>query len=150
MRHLLRECHVNKLGVLEATDLKFGAWLRAPNAGRLKFARGTHTASEDDTSSRKQGIARKGNNEQAADKGKEETSPVAGASVVDSSVPSENPPEAEHCPMVQQISKVTTEVVETAPASMSADPTLSEISGSLVENSFVVEVVGCGRDLSIS
>ncbi|KAL5862295.1 hypothetical protein ACOSQ3_003581 [Xanthoceras sorbifolium] len=33
---------------------------------------------------------------------------------------------------------------------MSADPTLSEISGSLVENSFSVEVVGCGRELSIS
>ncbi|KAL5792259.1 hypothetical protein ACOSP7_000853 [Xanthoceras sorbifolium] len=31
MGHLLRECHVNKLGVLEAAELKFGGWLRAPN-----------------------------------------------------------------------------------------------------------------------
>ncbi|KAL5741836.1 hypothetical protein ACOSP7_028568 [Xanthoceras sorbifolium] len=38
MGHLLRECHVNKLGVLEAADLKFGVWLRAPNVirGALK------------------------------------------------------------------------------------------------------------------
>ncbi|KAL5859559.1 hypothetical protein ACOSQ4_000855 [Xanthoceras sorbifolium] len=72
MGHLLRECHVNKLGVLEAAELKFGGWLRAPNAGRLKFARGTRTASEDDPSSGKHGVAMKGNKEQAADKGVEE------------------------------------------------------------------------------
>ncbi|KAL5787533.1 hypothetical protein ACOSP7_004482 [Xanthoceras sorbifolium] len=53
MGHLLRECHVNKLGVLEAAEMKFGGWLRAPTAGRLKFARGTRTASEDDPSSGK-------------------------------------------------------------------------------------------------
>ncbi|KAL5796490.1 hypothetical protein ACOSQ2_001310 [Xanthoceras sorbifolium] len=150
MGHLLRECHVNKLGVLEAADLKFGVWLRAPNAGRPKFARGTRTASEDDTSSGKQGIAMRGNKEQAADKGEEEPSPMAGASVVDSSVLSEKPPEAELGPIVQQTSKVTPEVVETAPASMSSVPTLSENSGSLVENSCTVEVAGGGRELSIS
>ncbi|KAL5828458.1 hypothetical protein ACOSQ3_017926 [Xanthoceras sorbifolium] len=33
---------------------------------------------------------------------------------------------------------------------MSSEPTLSENSGSLVENSFSAEVVGCGRELSIS
>ncbi|KAL5795043.1 hypothetical protein ACOSP7_003637 [Xanthoceras sorbifolium] len=131
MGHLLRECHVNKLGVLEAADLKFGVWLRAPNAGRPKFARGTRTAFEDDTSSGKQGIVMRGNKEQAADKGEEKPSPVAGASVVDNSVLSEKPLEAELGPIVQQTSKVTPEAVETAPASMSSDPTLSENSGSL-------------------
>ncbi|KAL5749548.1 hypothetical protein ACOSP7_024151 [Xanthoceras sorbifolium] len=150
MGHLLRECHVNKLGVLEAAEMKFGGWLRAPTAGRLKFARGTRTASEDDPSSGKQRVAMKGNKEQAADKGVEEPPSVAGASVVDSSVPSEKSPEAELDPLVQQVSKVTPKAVETAPPSMSSEPTLSENSGSLVENSLSTEGVGCGRELSIS
>ncbi|KAL5775637.1 hypothetical protein ACOSP7_013194 [Xanthoceras sorbifolium] len=40
----------------------------------------------------------------------------------------------------REISKVTPEAVETAPASMSSNPTLSENSGSLVENFCSIEV----------
>ncbi|KAL5806195.1 hypothetical protein ACOSQ4_028928 [Xanthoceras sorbifolium] len=46
----------------------------------------------------------------AADKGEEEPPSVAGASVVDSSVPSEKPPEAELDPLVQQGEIVNAEV----------------------------------------